>query len=39
LPVSFEKANVLAQRMAALGVLEADIEESFVRSGVTADRT
>ena len=33
LPVSLEKANQLAQRMAALGVREADIEESFVRSG------
>jgi protein subunit release factor B len=32
-PVSLEKANQLAQRMAALGVREADIEESFVRSG------
>lgn len=33
LPVSLEKANQLAARMAALGVREADIEESFVRSG------
>jgi peptide chain release factor len=33
LPVSLEKANQLVQRMAALGVREADIEESFVRSG------
>ena len=33
LPVSLEKATQLAQRMAALGVREADIEESFVRSG------
>ena len=33
LPVSLEKAAQLAQRMAALGVREADIEESFVRSG------
>ncbi|HEY4953000.1 MAG TPA: peptide chain release factor-like protein [Verrucomicrobiae bacterium] len=32
-PVSLEKANQLAQRMAALHVREADIEESFVRSG------
>ena len=32
-PVSLEKANQLAQRMAALNVREADIEESFVRSG------
>jgi len=32
-PVSLEKENLLAQRMAALGVREADLEESFVRSG------
>lgn len=32
-PVSVEKETQLAQRMAALGVREADIEESFVRSG------
>lgn len=32
-PVSLEKENQLAQRMATLGVREADIEESFVRSG------
>jgi protein subunit release factor B len=32
-PVSLEKAGQLARRMAALGVSEADIEESFVRSG------
>jgi protein subunit release factor B len=32
-PVSLEKAGQLAQRMAALGVTEADIEETFVRSG------
>lgn len=32
-PVSVEKENQLAQRMAALDVREADIEESFVRSG------
>src|SRR6185503_12332794 len=32
-PVSLEKENQLAQRMAAMGVREADIEESFVRSG------
>ena len=31
--VSLEKETQLAQRMAALGVREADIEESFVRSG------
>jgi protein subunit release factor B len=32
-PVSLEKENQLAQRMAALDVREAEIEESFVRSG------
>jgi len=32
-PVSQEKEAQLAQRMTALGVREADIEESFVRSG------
>ena len=32
-PVSMEKENQLAQRMAALGVRESDIEETFVRSG------
>ena len=32
-PVSLEKESQLTQRMAALGVREADIEESFVRSG------
>jgi protein subunit release factor B len=32
-PVSSDKETRLAQRMAALGVNEADIEESFVRSG------
>jgi len=32
-PVSLEKEKQLAARMAALGVREADIEESFVRSG------
>jgi protein subunit release factor B len=32
-PVSPEKESQLAQRMAALGVREVDIEESFVRSG------
>lgn len=31
--VSSEKEAQLARRMAALGVSEADIEESFVRSG------
>lgn len=33
LPVSLEKQEQLAARMAALGVREADLEESFVRSG------
>ena len=33
LAVSLEKETQLARRMAALGVREADIEESFVRSG------
>jgi protein subunit release factor B len=32
-PVSLEKEDQLAQRMAALGVRETDLEESFVRSG------
>src|SRR5579864_6120894 len=32
-PVSSEKEAQLARRMAELGVREADIEESFVRSG------
>lgn len=32
-PVSLEKEAQLAQRMAAMDVREADIEESFVRSG------
>jgi peptide chain release factor len=32
-PVSSEKESQLAQRMTSLGVSEADIEESFVRSG------
>jgi protein subunit release factor B len=32
-PVSLEKESQLAQRMAALGVREADLDESFVRSG------
>jgi peptide chain release factor len=32
-PVSPEKETALNQRMAALGVREFDIEESFVRSG------
>ena len=32
-PVSLEKADQLARRMTALDVREADIDESFVRSG------
>src|SRR6058998_2887685 len=32
-PVGIVKEDQLAQRMAALGVREADIEETFVRSG------
>ena len=32
-PVSPEKESQLVRRMAALGVRETDIEESFVRSG------
>src|SRR5204863_6299982 len=32
-PVSLEKETQLTQRMAALSVREADIEETFVRSG------
>ena len=32
-PVSPEKESQLARRMAALGVREVDIEETFVRSG------
>jgi protein subunit release factor B len=32
-PVTTEKEKQLAARMVALGVREADIEESFVRSG------
>src|SRR3954469_1595947 len=32
-PVSMEKENQLTLRMAALGVQESDVEESFVRSG------
>jgi protein subunit release factor B len=31
--ISTENDDPLAQRMAALGVLESDLEESFVRSG------
>ena len=33
LPVSPEREEQLAQRMAAAGVRESDIEETFVRSG------
>src|SRR5881628_3338437 len=33
LPVSPEKEDQLARRMTTLGVCEADIEETFVRSG------
>ena len=33
LPVSPDKETQLTQRMTALGVREADIEETFVRSG------
>ena len=33
LPVNPDKETQLVQRMAALGVREADIEETFVRSG------
>ncbi|HEU5396996.1 MAG TPA: peptide chain release factor-like protein [Verrucomicrobiae bacterium] len=32
-PVSLEKESQLTRRMASLGVNEADIEETFVRSG------
>ncbi len=32
-PLNIEKEDQLTQRMAALGVREADIEETFVRSG------
>ncbi|HVV73243.1 MAG TPA: peptide chain release factor-like protein [Verrucomicrobiae bacterium] len=32
-PVSLEKEQQLSERMAALGVREADLEETFVRSG------
>ena len=32
-PVSLEKESQLAARMAALGVRESDLEETFVRSG------
>ena len=32
-PISLDKETQLVQRMAALGVREADIEETFVRSG------
>ncbi len=32
-PVTPEKADALAARMAALGIREADLDEQFVRSG------
>src|SRR5262252_2017561 len=32
-PVSIDKEDQLARRMAALGVREVDLEETFVRSG------
>ena len=32
-PVSLEKESQLTQRMAALGLKEAELEESFIRSG------
>ncbi len=32
-PVNLDKTQQLAQRMAALGVSESDLEETFVRSG------
>lgn len=32
-PISPEKENQIAQRMAALGVRASDLEETFVRSG------
>ena len=32
-PISLDKETQLVQRMAALGVREGDIEETFVRSG------
>ena len=32
-PVNSEKAQQMEQRMAALGVRESDLEESFVKSG------
>ncbi len=32
-PVNAEKSQQLAERMAALGVRDSDIEETFVRSG------
>ncbi|HAB18013.1 MAG TPA: peptide chain release factor-like protein [Verrucomicrobiota bacterium] len=33
LPINVEKEDDLAQRLAALGVKESDLEEAFVRSG------
>jgi peptide chain release factor len=32
-PVSFEKENQLLQRMAKLGIAEADLQEWFIRGG------
>jgi protein subunit release factor B len=32
-PVRLEKEELLARRMASLGVREADLEETFIRSG------
>ncbi len=32
-PVTLERETRLAERMALLGILEADLDESFVRSG------
>jgi peptide chain release factor len=32
-PVSFEKEDQLAQRMAKLGILESDLQEWFIRGG------
>ena len=33
MPISADKTHALARRMEALGVREADLEETFVRSG------
>lgn len=32
-PVSFEKEDLLLQRMAKLGIAESDLQESFIRGG------